>query len=148
MSIECDTTALLDTTIVTGSIKTAIEAGLLTVKADVAASYYNISDSILRKASYAFEIRGGSAETNKNLTQSLNLETTQINSAAINNELGAWIGTIPTNLTSEEAMQNMAVIDYGYRPIWNLFGDYYDVVRGWYLMKYKDKKTFIDIDKL
>lgn len=148
MSIECDTTALLDTTIVTGSIKTAIEVGLLTVKANVEASYSNISDSILRKAYYAFDIRGGSAETNKNLTQSLNLETTQINSAAINKELGAWMGTIPTNLTSEEAMLNMAVIDMGYRPIWNLFGEYYDVVRGWYLMKYKNKKTIIDISKL
>lgn len=149
MHIECDTTAIQDTTIVSGKIKTAITVGLLQVDADISANYSQLATSVLRNGSYAFSIRGGSAQTNKDLTLSLGIDKSKINVAGITEELAKWTGTIPTELTSNEAKQNMAVIDMGYMPIWGMFPfEYSDIIRAWYIMQYKDKKTFVDLEEL
>ncbi|MBR5846775.1 MAG: BACON domain-containing protein [Bacteroidaceae bacterium] len=149
MHIECDTTAIQDTTIVSGQIKTAITVGLLKVDADVSASYSQLATSILRNGSYAFSIRGGSSDTNQNLTQSLGIDKSKIDAVGINKELAKWMGTIPTELTSDVAKQNMSVIDMGYMPIWGMFPfEYSDIIRAWYIMHYKDKKTLVNLEEL
>lgn len=147
MHIECDTTALMDTTIVNGQITASFKNGMLDVSADVKAEYSNIASVVLRKGAYAFSIRGGSAQSNQNLTLALNVDKSQINVGGINKELANWIGTVPTELTSNEALQNMAVIDMGYMPIWSLFPiEYFDIVRAWFIMKYEGKNTIIDLN--
>lgn len=147
MHIECDTTALMDTTIVNGDIAASFKNGMLDVSADVKAEYSNIASVVLRKGAYAFSIRGGSAQSNQDLTLALNVDKSQINVGGINKELANWIGTVPTELTSNEALQNMAVIEMGYMPIWSLFPtEYFDIVRAWFIMKYEGKNTIIDLN--
>ena len=146
MEINCDTTSLTDSTKVHGDIFENFKSGLLKIDAGVTADYSHIINDVLKNGTYSFFIRGGSNDSHDSIQSSLRMDKAKIDVSNIHKQIGAWMKTIPTDLTSKEAYENIAAYEQSYAPIWALFpSDYSDVIRGYFLFLYKDRKTMVDL---
>ena len=65
----------------------------------------------------------------------------------IRRKINDWVESIPTDLTSKEAYERIAVNEQGIAPVWGLFPmEYQRVIRGYFINVYKDKETLVDIE--
>ena len=147
MEISCDTTSVSDSTKVSGAISTAITAGLLKVDVNISANYSKIASDVLKKGTYSFTVKGGSEATQKGINDAMGLDKAKIDIYNIRKKISDWVESIPTDLTSQEAYKRLAVYEQGIAPIWGLFPmEYQNIIRGYFIYVYKDKKTIVDIE--
>ena len=149
MEISCDTSAVMDTTKVHGEISTKITAGLLKVDVNVSADYAKSAQDMLKNGIYSFTVKGGSPSTQMGINEAMGINQAKIDFYNIQSKISEWINSIPNDLESKEAYENIAVYEQGLAPIWGLFPiEYQGVIRGYMLRVYKDKKTIIDLEDL
>ena len=147
MEISCDTTSISDTIVVHGKVNASVTSGLLNVDVNIQADYAKIADDVLKKGTYAFMVKGGSSETQKGINDAMGIDKAKIDVVNIQTKISEWVNSIPTDLTSKEAYENVAVYEQGLAPVWGLFpGQYQSVIRGFFLYLYKDKKTIVDLN--
>lgn len=147
--IQCDTTSVMDTTIVSGSIATAIENALLKVDVEAEVTYKDIAANTLKSGAYTFMVRGGSNSTQMAINNAMGMDQAKINLETIRTAMNEWIESIPTDLDSEEAFKQLSAYKLGYATIWGLFpADISDVVRGYFVNFYRNIKTTVDLSKL
>lgn len=147
MEIKCDTTTVSESTKVSGAISCAITEGLLQVKADISADYSKIATDVLKNGTYSFTVRGGSESTQTGINDAMGFDKARIDIYNIRRKINDWVESIPTDLTSKEAYERIAVNEQGIAPVWGLFPiEYQRVIRGYFINVYKDKETLVDIE--
>ena len=147
--IECDTTSVMDTIIVSGKVATGIKNALLKLKVNVDVDYKNIANNVLKSGVYAFMVRGGSNSTQMAINNAMGMERAELNLDNIREGINLWIESIPTDLNSEEAFKQLSAYKLGYAAVWGLFpDDISDVVRGYFVNYYCDKKTTVDLSQI
>ncbi len=156
LNLEYDSVYVADTLQLSGSIDLEITSGLLNVKAGVQAGYAKVAKNIMENSKSTFTVRGGDKDKRSILANSLTLKSTEVNKQvtkdldinAVHNALKEWSASIPDGAPTMANRDLYAPISYGYSPVWDLFGDYAALVKEYFVRKYKNKNTIVNLEDM